>query len=243
MFWPDIIELKHFYTSPLGKVVRRRIRARINAAWPEVYREHVLGLGFATPYLRDFLKDENRVTAVMPAPQGVMHWPAEQPNIVTLADEAALPFPDSCVERAIVIHALEHSDQSHAMMQEIWRVLAPNGKLLAIVPNRRGIWTHIEGNPFAYGHPFNVNQVLRLLRGTMFVPLRSETALFMPPSTSRMVMRMERALENLGSRFFTPFGGVLMIEAEKQIYAVNTEYALQKKKVYLPARGTVVPTR
>lgn len=243
MFWPDIIELKHFYSSPLGKVARRRIRARITAAWPEVYKEHIVGLGFATPFLRDFLKDENRVTAIMPAAQGVMHWPPEQRNVVTLADEAALPLPDSCVERVILIHALEHTDQVHAMMQEAWRILAPNGKLLAIVPNRRGLWSRIECTPFAYGHPFSINQMLRLLRSSMFVPLRSETALFMPPSTSRLVMRLERALENIGSRFLSPFGGVLIIEAEKQIYAVNTEFSLKKKRVYIPSARKVAPTR
>lgn len=242
MFWPDIIELKHFYSSPLGRVARRRIRARIQAMWPEIYREHVLGIGFVTPYLRPFLKDGNRVTAIMPAAQGVMHWPPEHKNIVALADEAELPFADGSVERVIMVHALEHTIQVQAMMQEVWRVLAPSGKILVIIPNRRGIWARIEGTPFAQGHPFNVSQMLRLLRRTMFMPLQSETALFSPPSTSRIILRMERALENTGRRFLMPFGGVLMVEAEKQIYAVNATHVLKKKELYIPAAGVILPT-
>lgn len=242
MFWPDIIELKHFYFSTLGKIARRRIRYAIKRRWPEVEKESVLGLGFATPYLRDFLAD-NRVNAVMPAPQGVMHWPPEAPNLVALADEADIPFPDSSMDRIIVVHALEYSDQAQAMMGEIWRVLSPCGRVLVIVPNRRGLWSRIEGTPLAYGHPYNMNQMLRLLRRTMLVPVYTGTALFTPPSTSKLMLKTEKLWETVGKRILSPFGGVLVIEAEKQIYAMNTERAVAKKKLYIPAAKPVIPLR
>lgn len=242
MFWPDIIELKHFYLSPLGKVARRCIKNCIQRQWPEVEKEWVLGLGFATPYLRGFL-EKNRVTAVMPAPQGVMHWPPEKANLVALADEAELPFPDGSIEKVLIVHALEYSDQAQAMMREVWRVLAPSGRVLVVVPNRRGLWSRMEGTPLAYGHPYNMNQMLRLLRRSMFAPVCTGTALFTPPSSYQLVQRMERVWETLGPYVISPFGGILVIEAEKQIYAINAERAVAKKKLYIPAAKPVMPVR
>lgn len=242
MFWPDIIELKHFYLSPTGKMARRRLIRCVDRQWPEVKDEWIVGLGFATPYLRPFL-GQNRVSAVMPAPQGVMHWPPEGPNLAALADEAELPFPDSSIDKLLVVHALEYSDQAQSMMREIWRVLAPCGKVLVIVPNRRGLWSHMEGTPLAYGHPFNMNQMLKLLRRSMFAPLYTGTALFTPPTQSKLLLRMERILEALGPHVLSPFGGVLVVEAEKQIYAVNAERAVAKKNIYIPAAKPVIPLR
>lgn len=223
-------------------MMRRRIIRAIDRQWQNVEKEWILGLGFATPYLRPFL-ERNRVNAIMPAPQGVMHWPPEAPNLVALADEAELPFPNSSIDKVVVVHALEYSDQAQAMMREVWRVLAPSGRVLVIAPNRRGLWSRIEGTPLAYGHPFNMNQMLRLLRRSMFVPIYTGTALFTPPTYSKVILRTEKLCETLGTALLSPFGGVLVIEAEKQIYAVNAERAVAKKNIYIPAAKPVIPLR
>jgi len=217
--WSDVIDLRDFYDSSLGQTARRMIRRRIRAIWPDTHGLCVLGLGFATPYLRPFRDDTERVLAVMPSSQGVMSWPPEGPGLVTLAEETDLPLPDRSVDRVVLIHALESTEHVRLMMREIWRVLSDSGRLLVITPNRRGIWARLERTPFGQGRPYTTSQLTRLLRDNMFMPLQNATALFMPPFQSRFVLRSAPAWEQIGARWFPTFAGVLLVEAAKQIYA------------------------
>jgi SAM-dependent methyltransferase len=215
----DVVDLRDFYATSLGQVARRMIRRRLRQLWPEVGNLRVLGIGYATPYLRPFQAEAERVLALMPAPQGVLNWPAEGPNLVALADESELPLPDNSIDRVLLVHALEGSEQVRNLLKEIWRVLAGGGRLLVVVPNRRGIWARVDRTPFGHGHPYTPGQLSRLLREERFTPERGAAALVVPPTGSRMVLRSATAWENLGERWFTRFAGVALLEASKQIYA------------------------
>ncbi len=56
-----------------------------------------------------------------------MKWPTERPTLSTLVDEHALPLPDAAVDRILLVHALEISDDPEGLLREVWRVLAPSG--------------------------------------------------------------------------------------------------------------------
>ncbi|WP_316978074.1 class I SAM-dependent methyltransferase [Shumkonia mesophila] len=231
----DIVDIRDFYASSLGQMAARMIRHQIRAIWPEAKGQSVLGLGYATPYLNFFRSGGGgaaRVLAAMPASQGVLHWPADGPCLTTLADEADLPFPDLSIDRVLLIHALETTEQVQPMMREIWRVLSGSGRLLVVAPNRRGIWARLDRTPFGYGQPYSSGQLSRLLRETMFTPVKAHAALFAPPSRSRMVLASARAWEGLGQRGIAPFAGVVMIEATKQIYAGHP-VAQRRRRAYL----------
>jgi len=132
------------------------------------------------------------------------------------------------------VHGLECSEQLRPMLREVWRVLADGGRLLAVVPNRRGIWARLDRTPFGHGHPYTPGQLSRLLRDTLFTPTRFERALFVPPSRSRMMMASAPAWENIGIRCFPTFAGVLLIEAGKQIYAATAEPARTRRRGRIP---------
>lgn len=217
----DVVDLRDFYDSRLGQVARRLIRGRIRAVWPDVRGMRVLGLGYATPFLRAFGTEAERLIAVMPASQGVIPWPPEGPGLVALADELELPLADRSIDRVLIVHCLESTEQVRGLMRELWRVMADGGRLLAVVPNRSGIWARLERTPFGQGQPYSRDQINRLLRDTMFMPLGSTHALFVPPVSSRLVLRSAAAWENLGQRWFPRFSGVVMVEAAKQLYAAS----------------------
>ena len=46
-----------------------------------------------------------------------------------------------------------------ALLREVWRVLAAGGRLLAVVPNRRGVWARIDTTPFGHGRPYSRSQI------------------------------------------------------------------------------------
>jgi SAM-dependent methyltransferase len=234
--YSDVVDLRDFYETSLGQVATRMLRRRLRQIWPDVGGLRVIGLGYASPYLRPFLGEAERVAAFMPAAQGVLHWPKEGPNVTVLVDEAELPLQDASVDRILLVHALECSEQVRPLLAECWRALAGGGRLLVMVPNRRGIWARLDRTPFGAGHPYTPNQLSKLLRDAAFTPVESAAALFIPPTPSRMVLSAAGAWESVGARWFTRFAGVVLIEATKQIYARPKPVpAANRRLVYRPA--------
>jgi hypothetical protein len=134
------------------------------------------------------------------------------------------------------VHGLETSELAGPMMKEIWRVLAGGGRLLIVVPNRRGIWARLDRTPFGSGRPYTMSQLSHLLREELFTPVGTDTALFVPPACKRVILRSAPAWERAGKRWFPRFAGVVLIEATKQIYAKPTAARVPRRRlVYAPA--------
>jgi SAM-dependent methyltransferase len=232
----DVIDLRDFYRGPLGQVARRMIRRAIQRMWPDLRGVRLLGLGYPTPFLAALAGDTERTVALMPATLGVLGWPADAANLVALADEAELPFADYSIDRVLLVHGLETSEEVRAMLKEIWRVLAGGGRVLIVAPNRRGIWARFDRTPFGSGRPYTLSQLLQLLRDEQFTPVGSDAALFIPPARHRMLMRSAAAWERIGRRWFPGFAGVVLVEATKQIYAKPAAArAPRRRLVYAPA--------
>src|SRR5215471_15758052 len=226
----DARELLAFYDSPMGQVARRMILRRLRLLWPSTERCRILGYGFATPYLRPFQSESERVVAVMPAQQGVVAWPTEAP-LVVLGEEDALPFPDSMFDRIVVVHGLEGADAVRPVMRQLWRILAPEGRILIVAPNRASLWAQIERSPFANGRPYRRGELDRLLRASMFEPVHWDRALYGPPLQSRRLIGSGAGWERLGRRLWPGLGGVHLVEATKSLYA---PVAIKTKKVPEP---------
>ena len=240
----DVIDLRDFYGRPLGRVARGLIGRHIRVLWPNVKGLSVLGLGFSTPYLGMFLDEAERVLGLMPAQQGVLRWPAEGRCLTGLADEKELPLDDECIDRVLVVHGVEASESLRASLRQIWRVLSPGGKVLIVVPNRRGLWARREATPFGHGQPFSRGQITQALRESMFAPAGWERALFVPPFELRPLMRAANALERLGGFFWPRFSGVILVEATKQIYAATPipdarRVVGKRVRAIAPIRGSI----
>jgi SAM-dependent methyltransferase len=232
----DVVDIRDFYATSLGQMTGRILRTHMRAIWPNVRGERIAGIGYATPYLRLFQEEAERVVAVMPPGQGVLRWPATGPNLAVLADESELPLPDVGFDRVLLVHAIERTEALRPLLREVWRLLADGGRVLIVVPNRRGVWARIEATPFGHGQPYTGMQISRLLRDNLFTPLSTTSALFVPPIHRRINVATAPAWERIGVRWFQGFGGVVMIEAAKQIYAtapITRERV--KRPVYLPA--------
>ncbi|MBP0587884.1 class I SAM-dependent methyltransferase, partial [Mycobacterium tuberculosis] len=79
--------------------------------------------------------------------QGAASWPPAEASSTALVFEEDLPLPDSAVDRILMVHALEHAEDPRETLKEMWRALAPNGRLVIVVPNRRGLWARFEHTP------------------------------------------------------------------------------------------------
>ncbi|MBS0528213.1 MAG: methyltransferase type 11, partial [Proteobacteria bacterium] len=99
-----------------------------------------------------------------------------------------------------------------------WRVLAPSGRMMAVVPNRRGVWTRTDATPFGHGRPYSRSQITQLLRQTWFTPSAWGEALFVPPVRANWFLRSAMAWERAGASLSLPVAGVHIVEATKQVY-------------------------
>lgn len=215
----DVQDLRNFYyRSTLGRAAQASIRTRMLELWPEAKGQTVAGFGFAVPLLRPYLADARRVIALMPAPQGVMPWPAGQPNVSVLSEETMWPLETGHVDRLVVMHGLETSERPSRLLEECWRVLGPGGKGLFIVPNRAGLWSRSDRTPFGYGRPYTLGQLESQLKQHQFLPERHAAALYQPPSTRRFWLKSATLFEKYGSRLPRAFpGGAFMVEASKRV--------------------------
>jgi SAM-dependent methyltransferase len=217
----DVLDLRNFYyRTPLGRVAQRAIRDRLLALWPDAKGQTVAGFGFAVPLLRPYLAEAQRVVALMPAPQGVMPWPAGMGNVSVLCAETDWPLPGGTVGRLVLMHGLDTSENPGAVLDECARVLAPGGRVMFVVPARAGLWARRDGTPFGFGRPYTAAQIEAQLGRHGFLPERVVSALYAPPSSGRFWLRTAATWETLGQRF-APWlaGGVLMVEATRQVYA------------------------
>src|ERR1700716_2989126 len=122
----DVIDLRDFYSQRLGIVARRLINRGIHARWPNAQGQRVLGLGYPTPYLGLFREDSERCIAFMPAAQGGLKWPTARPTRATRGDQFSPPLPDAAVDRILLVHALEMSDDPQGLLREVWRGAGPS---------------------------------------------------------------------------------------------------------------------
>jgi SAM-dependent methyltransferase len=234
----DVVDLRNFYAQGLGVVARRFIGNGIRARWQDAHGLRLLGVGYATPYLGLFREEAERCLALMPAPQGVVRWPSARPALTALVEEDELPLTDSAVDRVLLVHSLEMSADPAELLREAWRVLAAGGRLMAVVPNRRGVWARMDTTPFGHGRPYSRSQITQLLRDTWFTPTGWGEALYVPPIARGWFLRSAVAWERTGATLSAPFAGVHIVEATKQVYRAIP--ARREKRRLVPALQPVL---
>jgi SAM-dependent methyltransferase len=230
----DVTRLIAYYKSPLGRISRALVREHIMALTGDVRGRRIAGLGFATPYLRYTLDKAERVLAFMPARQGASAWPREGPSHTVLCDPLEMPLTDAAVDLTIAVHMLEHVTDPEELMRELWRITAPNGQLVIVVPRRRGIWAQRDNTPFGQGRPYSASQLDKLLRDHSFVPEAWRDALFLPPFQSSLVLKSTRLFERMGRLLGPAMSGVICVRARKAAFPAVPRRKREARFVRVP---------
>ncbi|MBI1300342.1 MAG: methyltransferase domain-containing protein [Alphaproteobacteria bacterium] len=240
-------DYQKFYDSEIGGIVRRTLCGHIEDLWPDVHGLRVMGCGYTIPYLDVISKNTERTFNMMPTRQGAENWVLNEKNLTLLCDDRHMPIENSSVDRILLIHYLENADNIKKTLKEVWRILKPNGRIMVIVPNRMGAWTHADWSPFGQGRPFTTMQICESLRDNMFIQECHKMALFVPPiPDSPVMMRSANLIEKMGGRIIPFVAGVHILEASKQIYAKvdnggTGSAVLAKTREILAGQGKAVP--
>jgi SAM-dependent methyltransferase len=241
----DVTELRDFhYRSALGRAARRVLRDEVLRLWPEAKGQTVAGFGFAVPLLRPYLADARRVMALMPGPQGVMPWPHGQANVALLCEETLWPLSTGFVDKLIVMHGLEVSEQPAALLEECWRVLGPGGRAIFVVPNRAGIWSRTDATPFGFGRPYTMGQLETVLRRHRFVIERGISTLYQPPSVQKLWRKVGSVMESAGRHLpLLAAGGILVVEVAKQVAQPTRGATVAERRRPIPVGLPMPATR
>ncbi len=215
--YDDIAEFREFYQTGLGRRVSALIRRQLSAFWRGGPSLESACLGYGFP----FIDKMTRPFAFMPARRGTIVWPSPSSVRSCLIEPDFLPLPDVHLDRLLLVHALEFEHDPGRVLDECWRVLDGAGRLMVVVPNRRGLWARVECSPFGHGRPFSRRQLHRLLRLHGFEPRQTYRAVFIPPLAGQFFQRFAPAIERIGARLWPAMGGVLLVEADKILYAAS----------------------
>jgi SAM-dependent methyltransferase len=224
----DIIALRQFYSSPLGREVKRWLRRTAARHVARTHGETLVGLGYAAPLLRAIQSSEHvpkTIAALMPATQGAIYWPVEGNNCVALGELERLPFSDNSVHWLLMLHALEFSDHPADILREAHRVLVPGGKLLMFVPHRHRPWRWWGDSPFKKGTSYRYGELRRLVHHAELTITDCSGALMLPPFHIPFWAHIIRYAEQSLAALLPRAGSVICMEVEKQIYA-----AMKQKK-------------
>ncbi len=236
----DVIELKEFYYgTELGRTTRILVNGVLDKKINTDLDSLTIGFGFACPFLENKTKDSEsrKFLLLMPSEQGAFPWPEKSKNLTALVDEVSWPVNTSAADLILISHGLEVSDNQDQLLQEALRVLKDSGKLVIVVPNRTGLWARSDSTPFGHGKPYSISQLTALLRKNQFQIDSITPSLFGFPAKRGYWLKSLSLWEKLGKKLNSFFlGGLLVVEARKDIYAVKNVHSSKAGQYFRPVK-------
>ena len=230
----DVGKIDAFYNSTRGQMVARLLNKELFKIWTPSNKTSNLVVGFPSI----FPERSAMFPVLMPSEIGGMPWESENVVYSALIDSTSWPLESDSVDYVLITHALEFILDKNGFLLEASRVLRSAGKLIMIVPHRSGLWSRAETTPFGHGTPFSKRQIFDLLKNTGLNPEKCTRSLFLPPFVDKLPRVFSNQVEVFGERLLPLFGGVLIVEANKLVYAEpNKNRVAAKKRLFASVKS------
>ena len=219
----QIIGLQDWFATPPGRYLLAWEQAQFDEAVADIFGYHALQLGAAGV---DGLR-----TNRMPHRWLALPEPGQQAGRAALfTDFAALPFAANSLDLVVLPHALELSQDPHAALREVERVLVPEGRVVICGLNPASLWgmrqrrAHLyrklgfgdlflpEGGEFI-GY-WRMRDWLRLLS---FEVESGRFGVYRPAVRSEAWLERCRWMDTAGERWWPIFGAVYFLVAVKRV--------------------------
>lgn len=232
----NVIHLEKFYASRLGQAAQEMTQRRLASVWPDLSGREILAFGYGMPYIAPYLEHAKRTILAMPGGQGAITQNSRRGVISCLVQEDRLPFADAQFDNVIVAHGVEETESLSTLLEELWRVTKPEGRVIIIASNRSGLWARSEKTPFGAGRPFSRTQLRALLRAAKFQPVFWSGSLYAPPVRFLTGPSLLGSIERFGETVWPGFSGLVLVEAIKRLYAEPS--GTQARRVSRPVFGS-----
>lgn len=133
----SIISLVEWLQTPAGQYLLAWERAQVDAAVADIFGYHALQLGM--PQLDGLHTNRMPHQWLALDAEGRLHEGATRP-VSLRTDFSALPFPSSSLDLVVLPHTLEFSEDPHATLREVERVLVPEGRVVICGMNPLSLW-------------------------------------------------------------------------------------------------------
>lgn len=231
-----------FIASPPGRYLLAWEQVRFDAAVTDVFGYHALQCGL--PAL-DSLRT-NRIGSRMLACMSPVPPLRDGQSRLLVPSFEELPFASQSLDLVVLPHVLELSRDPYAVLNEVDRVLRPEGRVLIAGLNPVSLWGLRQSLSRGRGEAFvpGVESMIALprlrdwLRLLSFELDRGRYGCYRPPFRGDRAMQRLGFLEPAGDRWWPICGAVYLVGAVKRVRAMRLVGALRK-----PARaGTVGAT-
>jgi SAM-dependent methyltransferase len=210
----------------------------------QMFGYHLIQLGdFLGGYLP--LSSPIQHKTIITASKHKHHDPAAK----ILANYESLPLLTDSIDVALLPHTLENCQDFKLVLQEIWRVLIPNGQAIILGFNPVNFWNLIGvNNPIKkiaflkYQNIISNQKLKKTLLKIGFEVCTSKTFFYRPALQNIHMLDYLKPLDKLG-HFIWPSGGVVYLyHIRKRVVALTPiKPRWQTKRV--PARVLAEPTR
>ena len=226
-------QLKQWWHSTLGQLVLQIEMDKLIKVFPEVFGYHLLLLGTTGQF-------KMVEYSVIPYQSVVNPFLNDTHHAKTItADWHDLPFLNNSVDVIVAPHTLDFAENTAHLIDEMHRVLIPEGRILLFGFNPFSLW-RLKGTfsrkkqAMPWSCQFtSAMAVKKQLSRLGFKILDEDYFLFQPPMKS--IRRMERLgfLNKLGKFGLKGLSGIYFIEAQKKIEGVSTLHlhAAARKKI------------
>ena len=224
--------------TPPGAYLLAWEEAQFKEAVSDIFGYHALQLGL--PEL-DTLK-ANRMPhqwLALHCPQQVEATPvplsdtaasSSRPRAALMTDSCALPFSENSLDLVVLPHTLEQSQDPHASLREVERVLVPEGRVVISGLNPASLWGMRQSRGHFYRRLGHNNMFLpeagefigywRLRDWLKLLSFEVESARFgcyRPALTSQKWLARFDWMDPVGNRWWPIFGAVYCVVAVKRV--------------------------
>lgn len=228
----DLWALERFYDSALGRASATSVCCAVGKLARFRPGSRIVSFGFVDP-IEPAVEPASFRLSLVPARLGARAVDGEHEKPTALCYLEELPLANESVDAAILLHALEYSESPRQLLQELWRVLAPAGKFILLVPDRFGFWCRSEASPFSQGEPYSKSQIRQFLSENNFTTLKDIGALHCPPIPRLALSGLWRSFD----RFGLGPAGVIAILAEKREESAARAKVKEIQPAFVPAAG------
>ena len=234
--------LQTWYQTPLGKSVADCERQLVTESVADLFGYHLLQVGR--------LNEANWLSGSRVSHCEVMDFPPANLTMNTRGFQGvpeSLPIQTDSMDVIVLPHVLEFSQQPHAVLREVERVLIPEGHVLMLVFNPWSnwlMWRWLLGwrkcVPWC-GRFLSTTRIKDWLALLGFDIVKVKGYYYRPPVKRQAILERLQFWETAGQRLWPIFGAANLIVARKRVVTVTPIRERWRPKTKIVATGLVEP--
>ncbi|MEJ2346315.1 MAG: methyltransferase domain-containing protein [Gammaproteobacteria bacterium] len=212
--------LRDWYGRPLGQLVAADEQAELDRLLPDLFGYHLIQVGFATHSLFSASRILHRAVMCVGPPAG-------DDQAMFSGEPGALPITSYTLDALILHHTLEFSPDPRQVLREAERTLVPEGHLVVLGFNPRGLWglrrlfRRRRGRVPWDGRFLSAARVKDWLKVLGFEIVACHPIVFRPPAERQGLLQRLQFKERGAHRGWPLLGGAYVLLARKKVMAMT----------------------